>query len=551
MKALLGWLGRTGVLYLALCLAFAFYILVWPRLASEFSSESLRQDTMSVADIRDTIAQERSRLEADLRQREAGIRELGKEQLDTRIAAAREQRADLQRELEEGGGLLDTVRPSRLLAAQRTRLQIAALDAELAALTSAREAKLSEIAVEAADRQFDRYRRIPTDNAVTVSYRLCREAEGRLAEFERLNQVEQQARDIFLRERQQLEDRRDTRCEAARTREARREAGISARERLAEAQRAYAAAQDWTTAALGDTTEGMADTTLRDVLVAAAWALLGILLTPYLIRAFLYYVVAPFAERRRAIRIAVPGAEIGAGSGNRVAAAEQSRASVAITLTPGEELLVRQGFLQSSPAGAELRTRGMLDWKSPLTSLASGMTFLTRVRGPETTTVISADEDPFAEVTAIDLPAGAAMVLQPRALAAVVQPQARPLRIESSWRIFNLNAWLTQQLRFLVFHGPARLVVKGGRGVRVEPVDSGRRFGQDQLAGFSADLSYSVARNETLVPYLLGREPLLRDRVEGGSGVLVLEEAPHAGRRKGVRAGLEGMMDAALKAFGI
>ena len=547
MKALLGWLGRTGVLYLALCLAFAFYILVWPRVASEFTSESLRQDTMSVADIRTTIAQERRDLEADLRLREEAIRALRKDQLDARIAEARQERADLQRELDEGGGLLDTVRPSRLLAAQRTRLQIAALGAEIDALTAAREARVSQIAVDAADRQLDRYRRIPTANAIRVSYRLCREAEAQLAQFDRLNEVEQQARDIFLRERERLEERRTARCDAADERKARREAGIAARERLAQARQTYAEAQEWTTAPLADTTEGMADTTLRDVLVAAAWALLGILLTPYLIRAFLYYIVAPFAERRRSIRIAVPGA----GSGAQVAAADQSRASVPITLKAGEELLVRQGFLQSSPAGAQLRTRGMLDWKSPLTSMASGMTFLTRVRGAETTTVISADEDPFAEVTAIELPEGAAMVLQPRALAAVVQPQDRPLSIESTWRIFNLNAWLTQQLRFLVFHGPARLVVKGGRGVRVEPVDSGRRFGQDQLAGFSAELSYSVARNETFVPYLLGREPLLRDRVEGGSGVLVLEEAPHAGRRKGVRAGLEGMMDAGLKAFGI
>ena len=133
----------------------------------------------------------------------------------------------------------------------------------------------------------------------------------------------------------------------------------------------------------------------------------------------------------------------------------------------------------------------------------------------------------------------------------MVQPQDRPLRIASKWRLFNLNAWLTLQLRFLVFHGPARLMVKGGRGVRVEPVDEGRRFGQDQLVGFSADLAYSVARNETFLPYLLGREPLLRDRVEGGNGILIIEEAPYAGRRKGLRGGLEGAFDAVLKAFGI
>lgn len=547
MKAVFGWLGRTGVLYLVLCLAFAFYILAWPQIRNEFSSESLQQDAMSAADIREAIGRERAELEAGLEQREAAIRAMGKEQLDSRLTEARAERETLLHEMDEGGGLLDALRPSRLLAAQQAKLQLAALDAEIAALETAREAEMSRIAVAAAQRGMERYRRIPTENAIRVSFRLCREAEAAVEDFAELNAYEREARELFLRERERLENTRDERCEAARERQLRRTAGLAARERLGEARRTYERASDWSMTALPDTTRDLADNTLRDVLVAAAWALLGILLLPYLLRTFLYYVIAPFAARRRSIRIAVPGA-------NHVPIElpdEQSQASYSVTLGPGEELLVRQGFMQSSPAQADLRTRLMLDWKSPFTSLASGMTFLTRIRGEHTTTVISADDDPFAEVTAIALPEGAAMVLQPRALAAVVQPQDRPLRIESKWRLFSLNAWLTQQLRFLVFHGPARLVLKGGRGVRVEPVDSGRRFGQDQLAGFSAQLSYSVARNETFLPYLLGRQPLLRDRVEGGTGILVIEEAPYAGRRKGLRGGLEGLFDSMLKAVGI
>ena len=547
MKAVFGWLGRTGVLYLVLCVAFAFYILAWPQMKAEFGEGSLHEDTMSMEDIRAAIERERKELQAGLQQRESAIRKMSREALEKRLEETNSERDQLQREIDDSGGWFDAVRPSRILATQRKRLQLAALNAEITGLEAAREAKLSQAALTAANRQFSRLRMVPKENAIKISYRLCDQAKRNLAAFQNLNEVEQQAREIFLSERERLENARDQRCKIASDREARRKAGISAATKLAEARKTYAEVSDWSMTTLPDPARDITGKTLRDVLVMAAWALLGILLMPYLIRTFLYYVVAPFAARRRSIRIKVPGV-------TQVPVelpAEQSRASYPVTLGEGEELLVRQGYLQSSPDGASLRTRAMLDWKNPLTSLASGMTFLTRVRGASSTTVISADDDPFAEVTAVDLPQGAAMVLQPRALAAVVQPQDRPLRIESQWRLFNLNAWLTQQLRFLVFHGPARLVLKGGRGVRVEPVDEGRRFGQDQLAGFSADLAYSVARNETFLPYLFGREPLLRDKVEGGSGILVIEEAPHAGRRKGLRGGLEGAFDAVLKAFGI
>jgi hypothetical protein len=54
------------------------------------------------------------------------------------------------------------------------------------------------------------------------------------------------------------------------------------------------------------------------------------------------------------------------------------------------------------------------------------------------------------------------------------------------------------------------------------------------------------------VPYLFGREPLLKDRIAAGAGVLIAEEAPMAGRSKqGIRHGLEGATDALLKVFGI
>lgn len=290
-----------------------------------------------------------------------------------------------------------------------------------------------------------------------------------------------------------------------------------------------------------------ADHGMGRILLSALGWLAAIIATPYLIRVLFYYVLAPIAERRGAIRL--HGAS---GTAAPVPPVERSAASVAVRIGPGEELLVRQGFLQSTSTGGAKRWVMLLDWAHPLASLVTGLSGLTRIRGEGQITTISASADPFAEVTEIMIPEGGALVLHPRALVAVVQPVGSPLRITSRWRLFSLNAWLTLQLRFFVFHGAARLVIRGGRGVRVERAGQGRIFAQDQLVGFSADLSYSVTRNEVFVPYLLGRESLFRDRVEKSDGILIIEEAPLALRGGGqVKHGLEGAFDAALKAFGM
>lgn len=290
------------------------------------------------------------------------------------------------------------------------------------------------------------------------------------------------------------------------------------------------------------------------VLWPAFWALVAIILTPFAIRTLFYWVLAPLASLQKPIRLLESAAPI-------APPLERSTVSKPVTLAPGEELLVKQGFVQTIAHGGTKDTRLLLDYRYPISSLASGLAFLTRVRaGPRgsegDSTTVSATRDAFAEVTSLVLPEGSAVVLQPRALVGVVQPIERPMRISSHWRLGTLNAWLTWQLRFLVFHGPAQIILKGGRGVRIEPAGigkngGGRSIGQDQLIGFSAGLAYSTGRTETFLPYLFGQEPLLKDRVGEGEGLLIAEEAPMAGRGGGVSRGLEGAVDAFLKVFGI
>jgi len=279
--------------------------------------------------------------------------------------------------------------------------------------------------------------------------------------------------------------------------------------------------------------------------------LAGVLLLPVLIKTFFYFVLAPLASRLPPIRI-LPNDQSPV-----VPQPLPSAVSVTIDIAPGEELLVQAEFLQSSSRPASKRTQWFLNARLPFASLASGMYALTRIR-PEgeasTRAVVSSQQDAFGEVGIVELPEGAAMVLQPRSLAGVVKPASTPLRISRHWRLGSLHAWLTLQLRYLVFHGPCRLVLKGCRGVRAEEPQPGqpRLINQSSTLGFSANLEYKTTRCETFVAYLRGKEDLFNDLFAGQPGRFIYEEMPAGGRRGGITGrGLEGLADAVLKAFGI
>ncbi|WP_239805234.1 hypothetical protein [Croceicoccus hydrothermalis] len=566
MRPLLGWIGRRALLYLGLVIAIGFASFVLPTLIREWNGAGEAEANAtalerSIAEVEAMRNEAQARLNRDAeRFGEYGAQRLTRE-LATRRAALAEAEAALGEQ-----GLLDRVNPSAILNRKRGELRIAVLRQEIAALQSAQEAARAGDLRAAAAARVRAAGPIPTRAATQRAQRRCEIARRELAAFENGPWIEGAVRELLRSERSTLIARRDARCKTARM--AQRKRAIYDAWRTAQAR--YDAARQWSVGTLDDVTADLdaalaaernaAQNSLRartmrqaerwhviDILRAAGWAFLAVVLMPYAIRLLFWFVLAPLAQRRAAIRLCVPG-----GAGAAIPPAPQSRASVAIRLREGEQLLVRQDYLQTSSDMGAKRTQWLLDPRHPLSSIAAGMTFLTRITGDGEVTTISATRDPFAEIAVLDLPEGGACVLQPRALAAVAQPRERPMRVTSHWRLFSLNAWLTLQLRYLVFHGPARLAIKGGRGVRVERAERGRIFGQDQLVGFSADLAYSVTRTETFWPYFLGREQLLKDKVERGTGVLIVEEAPMAGRRgTGARGGLEGAFDTALKAFGL
>ncbi|MCC7462463.1 MAG: hypothetical protein IT480_08380 [Gammaproteobacteria bacterium] len=287
---------------------------------------------------------------------------------------------------------------------------------------------------------------------------------------------------------------------------------------------------------------------LRHAFGLALTGLIAILLLPLALRAVFYFLIAPAAARCRPVCLLPQSSgELGeAGGGSSV--------SIELRVAADEELLVHSDYLQSRPQQARLDTQWLLASRYPLSSLASGLFALTRIRTASAhTCVLSATgADALTELAAIPIPAGSALVLQPRSLVGVLQQRGRPIGIASHWRLTSLSAWLTLQLRYLVFRGPATVIVRGCRGVRVEPVTHGRQVHQPATIGFSANAYYAVARAEPFLPYLLGRRALLDDRFSGSSGYYLYEETTVRDRSSSVLGRqFNALSDAILKVFGI
>ena len=535
MKAALSWLARIALLYVLLALAIALALLLPADLAGDLARETASREEVSAE-----IAQARDDAQERLEERVGAIAALPLEALEARAGALAAQRESLRREIETlEGGFLSAYRPSRVLARKRAEIELALVIGELELIETALEPRRS---LEDASAFLDANPRMPTERAIAAAQARCARSRRALSDFEARWEIERRARELLRSERSALEAAVRDACGTARRLAERRERALEA---VAKARAARETLEGLTDATLpADAGDGLSQTMLRDILLKAFYALLAILLVPPALRVVLYHVLAPWAASRPPLRFREP-----AGAPPFPAAAE-SRVSLAITLGEGEEALVRQDYLQSSSLRGEKRTRWLLDWSHPVASLASGMRFLTAVSGTGEEVLVSAVRDPLAELALLEIPQGGAAVVRPSAMAGLVQKPGEPVRITTRWRLFSLPAWLTFQLRYFVFHGPARLVLKGGRGVRIEPAQRGRIVGQGQLIGFSTDLAYSVIRTETFWPYFFGREPLLKDRVEEGRGVLLVEEAPLAGR-SGLRRGFEGTFDAFLKLFGV
>jgi len=296
---------------------------------------------------------------------------------------------------------------------------------------------------------------------------------------------------------------------------------------------------------------------VKPVLGAAAAVLVSWIVVPFAIRAVFYFVLAPLAARTRPVVIAAPRGDqdrlLRAWRRLRADGPQVSAVSKRIELGPGDEMLVRPAYCQSQPEHVEVGTKVLFDWSYWLPSIAAHLWMLDRLRTARPADiVVSSTVDALEEVALLEIPAGAAFVLQARGLVGVLYKRGQKPRIRIHWRLGTLHAWLTLQLRYLSFEGPATLVVKGRRGVRLENASGGRVVSQDATLGFSTNTVYSTVRARPFLPYMLGRRALLNDKFVGEHAYYLYEEIPGRGQPgERNRNPLEALVDAGLKALGV
>jgi hypothetical protein len=283
----------------------------------------------------------------------------------------------------------------------------------------------------------------------------------------------------------------------------------------------------------------------------ALLALFLMLAIPPFLKVIFYYVFAPMASRRPPLVI-VSEAN---GSEHSALKPEQTSqigaVSQSVVLTPNQELLVHSDYLQTSPLHAKKRTKWLLNNRIPVSSISSGMYMLTRVEcSTQDPIVVSSTKDHLSEIGIVELPEGAAFVCQPRSLVGVIYERDRPINISRHWRLGSLQSWLTLQLRFVVFHGPGRLLIKGSRGIRMESASAARLLNQNATLGFSANLKYANTRCETFVSYWAGKEGLFHDLFMGSPGIYVYEEVATA-KPSGLASLPERFVNAVMNVFGI
>lgn len=283
------------------------------------------------------------------------------------------------------------------------------------------------------------------------------------------------------------------------------------------------------------------------------FALAAYLFGPTLMRLFLFHAVAPLVASGKPLRF------------SRVVAAVPvvgaSHVSVDAALWPGERLRVKEKYLQASDEGLTRKTRFLLDWRIPFTSLACGLSELVEMQnvtaGAEYRVTFSNAQDPHIELAVVQVPQGSSLILRPSFLAGVINDAREPLRISRRWVIGRWLSWVTLQFRFFEFEGPCRLIVAGTRGVRAERLGeqegqprAARRTNQDATIGFTPQLDYRPVRAETFWGYYRDMNPLFDD-LFAGSGLFICQETAHPGRAQAAGRFWSSVWNGLLKVFGM
>lgn len=260
------------------------------------------------------------------------------------------------------------------------------------------------------------------------------------------------------------------------------------------------------------------------------WVAIGVFfyfVGPWFIRIVLYFGIAPLVTRGKTICFAPDLQELPQVNAND--------GSIPVSLWPGEVLTVRQKYLAESDSAVSRRTRTLLNWRLPLTSLLSGLFSVVELHnrhaGAEHRIVLARAGRPKMVFAVVQISEGSALILRPKFLAGVIHQGTEPLVIRSRWRLFHRQSWVTFQFRYVEFVGPCRLIVTARDGLHVEQLvarDVGprpiRRISPLAAIGFTPNVDCALVRTERFWRYLVGRDPLIEMCFAGPGLVLARDQ---------------------------
>lgn len=271
---------------------------------------------------------------------------------------------------------------------------------------------------------------------------------------------------------------------------------------------------------------------------------------PLIYKGSAYYIIAPFLATSKPIQFIDTGGENPSVSASTV--------SAVVDLKPEARAWVKEAYLQASDESLQKRTRFVLDWKIPITCLASGLTELIEFRALKEdqggVITVSTQDRPDMEVCTARLSEKSSLVLRPSHIAGLVSRTGDPVRITRHWRVFHAQSWITMQFRYFEVEGPCSVLIAGIRGVRAEVLTTiqtkGRRANQEATIGFTPGLAYNAARAETFWSYLRGLNPLFDD-IYLGDGVFLCQEISSRQNAPAGRKFWSGLWDGMLKILGV
>lgn len=248
---------------------------------------------------------------------------------------------------------------------------------------------------------------------------------------------------------------------------------------------------------------------------ARGWIALGVFLYffgSWLLRIVLYFGVAPFVTRGKAICFAPEP--------QALPEVNSKEGSIHVSLWPGEILMVRAKYLAEWSEAVNRRNRSLLDWRLPLTSFVSGLFSVVELHnrhaGGEHPVLLARSDHPDAMFAVAQISEGGSLILRPKFLAGVIHQAGQPVVIRSRWRLFSRQSWVTLQFRYMEFVGPCRLIVTARSGLRVEQLVARevgpkpiRRVTPLAAIGFTPNLDCGLVRTERFWRYLRGLDPLI------------------------------------------